>query len=84
MRQIAFVLAACLTTERAWAHGLGQRYDLPIPLPYYLLGAASAVAASFAFLVLFRSSDKKTASMARQMRIRGRIPQLNHNKPRYH
>lgn len=76
MRQIALVLSAWLTTERAWAHGLGQRYDLPIPLPFYLLGAAAAVAASFAFLVLFRWSDRRTVPMARHMRSRGRIPQV--------
>jgi len=74
MRRSALVLAAWLTTEHAWAHGLGQRYDLPIPLSLYLIGAAAAVAASFAFLVLFRGSDKQIAVLRRGMRIGGRIP----------
>ena len=33
------------------AHGFGQRYDLPLPLWLYLIGAALTVALSFAFLV---------------------------------
>ena len=33
------------------AHGVGQRIDLPLPLPLYLGGAAAVVAASFAFVV---------------------------------
>ena len=35
------------------AHGLGQRYDLPIPLSYFLVGAAAAVALSFVVIGLF-------------------------------
>jgi hypothetical protein len=48
--------------ERAWAHGLGQRYDLPVPLELYLLGAAAAVVASFAFLILFRKAARAKPS----------------------
>ena len=36
-----------------YAHGLGQRYDLPIPLSYFLVGAAAAVALSFVVIGLF-------------------------------
>ncbi|KLK90003.1 hypothetical protein AA309_28070 [Microvirga vignae] len=42
----------------AQAHGLGARYDLPLPLWLYLLGAGAAVVASFAFLTLFRTSAR--------------------------
>ena len=38
----------------AHAHGFGQRYDLPLPLWLYLLGAGLTVALSFAFLALWR------------------------------
>ena len=31
----------------AVAHGFGQRYDLPVPLSLYAVGAAAAVALSF-------------------------------------
>src|SRR5262250_1281266 len=44
--------AACLATSAA-AHGFGQRYDLPIPLSFYLVGAATAVVVSFVIVGLF-------------------------------
>jgi hypothetical protein len=48
----AAVAAACLATP-AGAHGFGQRYDLPIPLSFYLVGAAAAVVVSFIIVGLF-------------------------------
>jgi hypothetical protein len=48
----AAVAAACLATP-ASAHGFGQRYDLPIPLSFYLLGGAAAVVVSFIIVGLF-------------------------------
>src|SRR5215468_3189831 len=47
----AAVAAACLATPAA-AHGFGQRYDLPIPLSFYLAGAAAAVVVSFVIVGL--------------------------------
>jgi hypothetical protein len=44
---------AVATADPAWAHGFGQRYDLPLPLPLYLFGAAAVVALSFAVFGLF-------------------------------
>ena len=43
---------ACLATQ-AGAHGFGQRYDLPIPLSFYLVGATAAVVVSFVIVGLF-------------------------------
>ena len=37
----------------ACAHALAQRYDLPLPLGYFLLAAGAAVAASFVILTRF-------------------------------
>jgi hypothetical protein len=37
----------------AVAHGFGQRYDLPLPLSFYLVGAAAAVVVSFVIVGLF-------------------------------
>jgi hypothetical protein len=37
----------------AAAHGLGQRYELPVPLGLYLLGAGLAVALSFLLMAWF-------------------------------
>ena len=39
------------------AHGFGQRYDLPLPLWLYLIGAGLTVALSFVFLALWRRDD---------------------------
>lgn len=37
----------------AAAHAFGQRYDLPLPLSYYVVGAGSVVALSFVIMALF-------------------------------
>jgi hypothetical protein len=50
--------ATCLALGAAMpaaAHGFGQRYDLPLPLPFYLFGAAAVVALSFVVFGLFAS-----------------------------
>jgi hypothetical protein len=56
----AFALAVCLTAfaPAASAHGFGQRYDLPIPLSFYLWGAGATVALSFVILVVFFTSER--------------------------
>ena len=36
-----------------YAHGFGERYDLPIPLNYFLVGAGAAVGLSFVVIGLF-------------------------------
>lgn len=47
----------------AYAHGFGQRYDLPLPLWLYLTGAASAVI--FSFVVMALSVRSRSHSFAR-------------------
>jgi len=42
-----------LGARPAFAHGFGQRYDLPVPLWLYLFGSAAAVLLSFVVLGLF-------------------------------
>lgn len=37
----------------AWPHAFGERYDLPAPLGYFLVGAAMAVALSFVVAAVF-------------------------------
>ena len=52
----AFSVAAfafALGTDSAFAHAFGQRYDLPIPLSYFLIGAVAAVALSFVVMGMF-------------------------------
>lgn len=41
------------TSPPAYAHGFGQRYDLPVPLWLYIAGAGAAVALSFVVIGLF-------------------------------
>ena len=36
-----------LLPETATAHGFGQRYDLPIPLPFWVFGAGATILLSF-------------------------------------
>ena len=40
-------------TSPAYAHGFGDRYDLPVPLWLYLAGAGAAVALSFVIIGVF-------------------------------
>jgi len=60
MRCLAQVLLAgsggflgfCFTAVPASAHAFGQRYDLPVPLLLYLVGAAATVLLSFVMMAL--------------------------------
>src|SRR6266852_6181578 len=47
------IAGACAFWAPAYAHGFGQRYDLPLPLSLYLAGAAAAVVVSFVIVGLF-------------------------------
>ena len=42
-----------LLPETATAHGFGQRYDLPIPLPFWVFGAGATILLSFALVTVF-------------------------------
>lgn len=46
-------LVVGLAVSPATAHGLGERYDLPIPLNMFMIAAAATVAASFVVIGLF-------------------------------
>lgn len=59
LERTIWILLALATTvllgksEPVNAHAFGQRYDLPVPLELYLLGAAAAVAFSFVVIAAF-------------------------------
>ena len=59
MRLTRTILAAlalavpALAVSPVYAHAFGQRYDLPIPLSYFLIGAAATVALSFVVIGMF-------------------------------
>src|SRR5215467_12469667 len=42
----------CIACPPASGHGFGERYDLPLPLPLWLAGAASIVLLSFALVAI--------------------------------
>lgn len=70
-RAAAYIALVSLLTpilsEAASAHALAQRYDLPLPLGYFLAGCGAAVAATFVIVALFfqkRSHSEKPASRA--------------------
>lgn len=53
---VAVTLALALVSgwgQPVYAHGFGERYDLPVPLWLYIAGAAAAVALSFAIIGFF-------------------------------
>ncbi len=45
----------------AWAHAFGERYDLPVPLGYFIVGAVAAVALSFVVAVLFARAPSRVS-----------------------
>ncbi len=49
--------ALSLFPDAAWAHAVVQRYDLPVPLWYYLAGAGLVVALTFVVLIAFRGES---------------------------
>ncbi len=65
-----FVLAAGLAAavslpSFASAHGFGQRYDLPVPLGLFMLGAGASVALSFLGVGLFVRAGRRGADYPR-------------------
>ena len=50
---LAIAIAAALLAQPVYAHGFGQRTELPVPLGYFMVGAGVAVALSFAVIGLF-------------------------------
>jgi len=60
----------------AAAHALAQRYDLPLPLGYFLLAAGAAVAATFVILALTARRPKQSGSRISRGRVlaRGIMP----------
>ncbi|MDA1188539.1 MAG: hypothetical protein O2854_02495 [Chloroflexi bacterium] len=58
-------IAASLAAQPVFAHGLGDRYDLPIPLTYFVVGAVASVALSFVVVGLFVQGESASYSYPR-------------------
>lgn len=69
LRWIAALLAASWVPI-AGAHGFGQRYDLPVPLWLYLIGAGAAVLLSFVVVGFFLRSAAGHTTYARSNLLR--------------
>ena len=62
--------ASALTAGAAYAHGFGERYDLPLPLNLFVVGAVATVAASFVVLSLFVRGGSGRVSYPRRNLLR--------------
>jgi hypothetical protein len=74
MRLVAGVIVSALLGGSACAHALAQRYDLPLPLGFFLAAAGIAVAVSFVILALFWRHDAEDGKRTESPSIQGTIP----------
>ena len=49
----AFAAIVWLIPQAVFAHGFGEKYDLPVPLSFFVTGAGLAVALSFIIVAVF-------------------------------
>lgn len=70
------VVAVCGAAAPANAHGFGQRYELPLPLSFYLFGAAAAVVLSFGVFGLFVRRAPAPGARARVDLLAGPLGQI--------
>ena len=54
---LGVTLLAVLIPSTAFAHGFGDRYDLPVPLGLYMSAAGAAVVLSFVVIGIFATRD---------------------------
>src|ERR1044072_1153615 len=76
VRIVAAALLWLGTVHGAAAHALAQRYDLPLPLGFFLVGAGAAVAVSFVVLALFWRSDRGQFDAATRPWLQGAMPRF--------
>ena len=65
--------ASVVLARSASAHGLAERYNLPVPLWLYLAGAAAAVTASFLGLALLMREPPDVRTYPRADLLRWRV-----------
>ena len=75
--RIAAIFGGLLASQSAaGAHALAQRYDLPLPLGFYLLAAGAAVAGTFVVLALAGRWLKPVRAAPDPVLARGKIPRV--------
>lgn len=70
-----------LLATTANAHGFGQRYDLPVPLSLYLMGAGAAVVLSFVVAAIFLRSGSAEVDYPRLNLLRWRAGRALFSRP---
>jgi len=60
----------------ALAHALAQRYDLPLPLGYFLVASGAVVAMTFVILALFWRRGDEPIEARDYTILRGTVPNL--------
>ncbi len=73
---VVAVLASALLAQPVYAHGFGQRTELPVPLGYFMIGAGIAVALSFAVLGMFLKGASDQGSYRRYNLLQHRVLRL--------
>ena len=75
-RLLAIALVAlifALAASPAYAHGFGQRYDLPVPLNMFLIGAGATVALSFVVIGIFVGRESNEYRYPKRNLLKTRI-----------
>lgn len=67
------LVSGLAATGPAAAHGFGQRYELPLPLSFYIWGAGATVAVSFIGFALFLRAEHRLRGWHFDRRIEGRL-----------
>lgn len=75
MRKYFVTLLTLLLSEFAHAHSFDERYDLPIPLEFFLVGGGLVIAASF-LLIIIASTCWPNLKLAISYRIFSIAPKL--------
>ena len=69
---LALLILLALFPAAVYAHGFGERYDLPLPLGYFAGGGGLAVVLSFAVIGFFVGATTAAGSYPRLNLFRGR------------
>ena len=70
------IVALPLLSGDVRAHALAQRYDLPLPLGFFLVTAGAAVAVSFVILAIFWRHDSERREGAESLSLKAAIPSV--------
>src|SRR5262245_8057868 len=68
------LVALTALSSDACAHALAQRYDLPLPLGYFLVASGAVVVMTFVILALFWRDSGKRIEARDYVILRGTVP----------